>query len=257
MFMHRLLVAGSCLLLAIAGTTAALSADDGTNGLSKPYRLKVIGASMADQLATGLRWEFQGDKSYIVTQSAKAATGLVRKDVYDWQARLEEILKGNKMDIVVVALGGNDRQNIFDNGRRLDRFTVLWRVQYLRRLEKFMRTLTANVPVVYWVGLPMVRSAQGTKDFARLNSYFRDVGGPLGITYLDIYGRFANKGKYAAFGRTLAGSRRRLRKKDGVHFTMAGARKLGKIVGDMIRVDLKARQSRASSKASGLRSAKR
>jgi hypothetical protein len=246
------------LSLVLLSANSVLGAGTSADEITKPYRMKVIGASMADQLATGLRWEFKGDKSFRISQSAKAATGLVRKDVFNWQAQLEEIVKDDKIDIVVVALGGNDRQSFFHKGRRLRRFSVLWRAEYLRRLDKFMRTLTSNVPVVYWVGLPIVRSQQATKDYDRLNGYFRDVGGPLGITYLDIYRRFADDaGRYTSFGKSLAGRKRRLRQKDGIHFTMAGARVLGKVVGDMIRADLKARKQKSKSVANELRSTQR
>lgn len=126
------------LLIGCFVTTNVLAAGQSKDEITKPYHLKVIGASMADQLATGLRWEFRGDKSFKISQDAKAATGLIRKDVYDWQAALEDIVNDDKIDIAVVAIGGNDRQSFFRNGRRLRRFSVLWRAEYFKRLQKFM-----------------------------------------------------------------------------------------------------------------------
>jgi hypothetical protein len=250
-----LLVATASMLAVVLGATSVVAAGKGVDEITKPYHMKVIGASMADQLATGLLWEFKGDKLFRISQSTKAATGLVRADVYNWQDQLEEIVKDDNIDIIVVALGGNDRQSFFHKRRRLRRFSVLWRAEYLRRLQKFMRTLTSNVPVVYWVGLPIVRSARATNDYNRLNRYFRDVGGPLGVRYLDIYDKFANEaGKYTSYGKSLAGRKRRLRQRDGVHFTMAGARVLGKVVGDLIRADLNARKLGSKNAANDLRS---
>jgi hypothetical protein len=219
-----------------------MSASERSTLMSKPYRLKVIGASLADQLATGLRWEFGESGDFIVSHEAKPGTGLVRTDVYDWQAAVEQIVKDDKIDIVVVALGGNDRQSFFHNGRRLSRFSETWRMQYYRRLQRFMRTLTDNVPVVYWVSLPKAESPEMSDDFAKLNSYVREVGTPLGIKYIDIYGRFADgQGNYSSFGNSLTGERTQLRQEDGIHFTMAGARKLGHIVSKIILADLQAR----------------
>jgi len=229
------------LSLAVAGTASAAGASERDNHLfpGEKKSLYVIGASFADNVATGMRWALRGDPTVKVGIETKPATGLVRRDVYDWQKVVDELTSERDIDVAIVALGGNDRQSMFADGKRLERFSIVWRVEYIKRVEAFMKMLATRVDRVYWVGLPVVRSSRMTKDYARLNQYFQDVGDPLGIRFIPIWEHFAREdGQYTAYGEDADGRRRRLRKGDGIHFNMSGAKTLAHYVLSQIRKDL-------------------
>jgi hypothetical protein len=212
----------------------------------KTYNVFVIGASMADQLATGLKWSLRKDPNLQISVRAKAATGLVRDDVHDWLKAARNLVAEEDIHIAIVALGGNDRQDFFANGRRIKRFSTLWRAEYMKRAALFMNILKQDGAAIYWVGLPIVRSKRMTKDYMLINTYLRDLAKENGIKFIDIATKFRGRnGGYTAFGKDLNNRQRRIRDKDGIHFNMAGARVLGEYVSGTIRQDLKAARQRS------------
>ena len=230
-------------LAVLFSCSAQAAGADGTGHLfpGEKKTLYVIGASFADNVATGMRWVLRDDPTVKVGIETKPATGLVRRDVYDWQKVVTELTEERDIDVAVVALGGNDRQQMYADGKRLDRFSLLWRVEYLKRVEAFMKQLASKVDRIYWVGLPVVRSTRMSEDFARLNSYFEEVGKPLGIRFIDIRDRFArDDGSYSAYGLDSNGNRRNLRNGDGIHFNMTGAKTLAAFIVEKMRQDLRA-----------------
>ncbi len=246
---RSLIAAAMAALLSAQLTTAATAAgaDNDETANARPLKVHVLGASLADNLATGLKWRLRNDKRFVLTESTKPATGLIRRDVYDWQARLERILARNEIDIALVAIGGNDRQSFFQNNKRLRRFSPEWREVYRKRLAMFMSTLKAKVPVVYWVGLPIVSSKQTAEDFQDLNKMISAVAKEHDVRFIDIYDDFKSEdGGYSSYGVALSGRRSRLRQKDGIHFTMAGALRLGDAIADRVISDLEANGTKAA-----------
>ncbi|MCW5774482.1 MAG: DUF459 domain-containing protein, partial [Rhodospirillaceae bacterium] len=84
---------------------------------------------------------------------------------------------------------------------------------------------------VYWIGLPPVRSAVMSRDYRMLNAIYRAQAAKHGFIYVDIGPAFSDaKGGYTSFGRSVDGVKRRLRKRDGKHFSLAGERLLAEVV---------------------------
>lgn len=207
----------------------------------QPYRLYVFGDSFAANLADGLKWALRGRKDVSVVKRTKAATGLVRDDVYDWMDVIRNALNRREPQIVVIAMGGNDRQDMRVKGRRLERFSEPWRTEYRKRVDELLSLLSESDAAVYWVGLPAVRSTQMTRDYRRFNTYFREATHRHGMVFVGIDELFAGEnGSYTAYGKALDGRVRRLRDGDGIHMTMAGSQKLGEFVARRIRTDLQA-----------------
>ena len=65
--------------------------------------------------------------------------------------------------MVVVSLGGNDRQDFSFNGRSVERFSDDWWIEYMRRVEQVMMSLKRGSRTVYWLGIPIVRSDRMTQ----------------------------------------------------------------------------------------------
>jgi len=214
------------------------------------YRLFVLGDSLATNLADGLMWALRDVQDVQVVKRTRAATRLVRNDVLNWTRSVAKLLGDEEVDIAVIAIGGNDRQDIRVGGRRYARFTEPWRTAYRRRVERFMRAFDKRA-AVYWVGLPPVRSRQMSRDYRRLNAYYRDLARKHGIKFIDVFDRFSGASSgYTAYGKGLDGATERLRDGDGVHFTLVGARMLGRLVAEEIRRDLRAaRAARSGSPA--------
>lgn len=207
-----------------AGTLALLQS-------SQQLRIGVVGDSMAADLGDGMQKLLRDRDTVKVIRFAKPATGLMRDDVYNWQNALKGFISKTKLDAIVVMIGGNDRQSIWLNGRRLPRGSKAWLAEYERRVARFMVLLAQADAKVYWVGLPVVRSEWMSRDYKGLNKIFHAHARKHGFTYVSTWENFVDgSGGYSSFGRSLNGVKRRLRKEDGMHFTTDGELLLADIV---------------------------
>jgi len=242
----RVVTAGACVLLSGLLALSAVSSPAMAQGPSqaalrgllateRPLRVGVIGDSLATDLWYGLSRVLRSQKRIEVVRFARPATGLVRDDVYDWYEALRGFVARNRFDVVAVMIGGNDRQSVYVEGKRLERFTGPWMNFYGERVSRFMDIVAASGATVHWVGLPPVRSDQMTRDYERLNEVYRAQAARNGFGYVSVWEDFSDQaGNYSSFGHTVAGERRRLRMKDGLHFTNEGQTRLGQIVAGAI-----------------------
>jgi hypothetical protein len=199
----------------------------------------VIGDSLADQLAKGLTDVLDDRPDIAVVDDAKADTGLVRTDFYDWNKAVADLLAANaQIDAVVVLVGSNDRQTIRDGDTRLDPQSEEWEAAYAKRIDALLAPLKARGIKIFWVGLPPMRSDDLSAGMVRLNSLYRRQVAEAGGIYVDIWDGFVNgDGSYAASGTGLDGQPARLRRPDGVHFSDEGARIAAHFLeGDLRRV---------------------
>ncbi len=189
---------------------------------AEPRHLTVVGDSIATGLYFGLRDAKGKNKSVTVVRHTRGATGLAAQGHYDWLAAARRIKRIDRPRFVVIAMGGNDRQDIIKGGKRLRRFTKGWWIEYTRRVDRFMQTLAAGRTRAYWVGLPTVRHEKMSRDYTKLNAVYERLARKHGITFIDIYALTAVAGGSL--------SPKPLRKADGIHFTSFGNYTLGRII---------------------------
>ncbi|MCG8558382.1 MAG: DUF459 domain-containing protein, partial [Hyphomicrobiales bacterium] len=97
---------------------------------------------------------------------------------------------------------------------------------------------------IYWVGLPIMRSKTHNQNMQVMNEIFREKAFLNGVKFIDTFNGFADQfGRYSAYGPDLSGQIRKLRARDGVHFTMRGYRKLAHFVEREIRRDMRTAKS--------------
>lgn len=206
---------------------------------SSKRRIAVIGDSLAFELWKGLTETHRGSGRYEFLKFSRVSTGLVRRDVYNWNNKVRDIVAGTRFDMALVIIGGNDRQSMWVNKRRLQRFTKPWYRVYSRRADAFMKTLRRSGKPVYWVGLPIVRPSAMRRDYRRLNRVYKRVAAKNGVHYISSWRVFADShGRYTGFGRDKDGARRRMRDNDGLHFSPYGRLKFGRFVFRRIRREL-------------------
>jgi uncharacterized protein len=189
----------------------------------------VLGDSLSELLAQGLKEQLADKPELGVIKRGRSSSGLVRDDYHDWSKVLREIVSGtDKIDMLVMMVGSNDRQALRDATGNHEFMSERWREIYTNRIEDILSIARDKRLPLAWVGMPVMQSARLTADMLAINEIVRDRVSKGGFAYVDVWEGFATEqGQYAAMGPDINGESVRLRTADGVHFTKAGARKLG------------------------------
>lgn len=193
-------------------------------------RILVLGDFFAISLAQGLAESFAQDRTVAVNSSTNAASGFVRYDTFNWEAHLRAVLAdaelGGRADLIVVMMGGNDRQ-FFRTPERIGLDTKAWLSQYEANVDAFAEKLAATRRPVIWVGMPPVRGPKTSAHLAVLTGIFKSEAEEIGARYVDIWDAFADeKGVYDENGPDINGQQTQLRRGDGFGLTTAGREKL-------------------------------
>jgi hypothetical protein len=136
-------------------------------------RVLLIGDSFVRQsFGRGLERELSG-AGFSVLRRGKGSSGLARPDFFDWWSEGARLVAAHDPEVVIVMMGGNDGQHLFDPDRRLrvrwgeDE----WEEQYAARIESFLDALGAGSRTVLWVELPPMRG----RRFERKVEYIRGI----------------------------------------------------------------------------------
>jgi uncharacterized protein len=204
------------------------------------YFVAVLGDSLAQMLAQGLTEAFENRPEVAILRKAKADSGLVRDDFFDWiKATQDMLVSGEKINFAVMLIGSNDRQSLRDANGSYESRSPEWQATYTQRIETIAAMFRDKKIPLVWVGLPILKSERLSEDALAFNEFYRAYAEKAGATYIDIWEAFADEaGQYSAVGPDINGQTVRLRAADGVHFTKAGARKLAHFVEPEIRRDL-------------------
>lgn len=199
-------------------------------------RLLVIGDGLSIDLAKALDRFYAEDPQLKIVAAGVGSSGFVRDDYYDWNAAIAKRISADDFDLVVVAIGTNDRQVLRTNNGVFDPLTDKWRAAYRDRIGRFVAQLRAvNKPVI-WVGLPPMRSGSYSSAMSQISSIHRLMAYEYGAEFVDIYERFVDEGgNYTAYGPDLNGQNAQMRKGDGIHFTSRGNDKLAFFVDKSVR----------------------
>ncbi len=202
--------------------------------LDRIMNVVILGDSLGDGLWAGLYRELKGDPRFNITKRSKVSTGFVRRDYFDWNAEVEKVLAEEQVDIAVVMIGTNDRQVLVDDqGHRHRLRAPGWEAAYKERVDQFTRSLKDRGVLVYWVGLPVMRSPRFGGDMRYFNTIYEERAAANGVPFIPTWNDLANaSGAYQAYGPDTNGRRRLLRADDGIHFTLAGYRVLASVVAD-------------------------
>jgi hypothetical protein len=191
-------------------------------------KILIVGDYVADSLAWGLDQELANEPKLAVINRSNAGSGLVRQDYYDWNKTLPELLNQEKPDVVVVALGSNDRQQLRQGNERFAIRSAEWEKAYLARVDSLVETLKVFGRPFFWVGAPPVRNEAVSADMAYLDTLFKVRVEAAGGSFVDIWNGFADpSGTFLSTGADAEGRVRPLRTGDGINFTPAGQMKLG------------------------------
>ncbi|MGX1789438.1 SGNH/GDSL hydrolase family protein [Bosea sp. NPDC055332] len=201
------------------------------------HHVLVIGDTLAGQIAEGLEDSLEDRADVAVVNKAKADSGLVRTDFYDWPKATGELLAADpKVMVGVVILGPNDRQVIREGEVTHEPLSERWLQLYKARIEAVASAFGARRVPLIWVGAPPMQNPRLSADLITLNDLFRKSVEAGGGQFVDLWGAYVDgENRYTATGPDVSGQIAKLRLGDGVHFTKAGARKAAHFIDVGIR----------------------
>jgi len=209
------------------------------------YQLRVVGGSLAVGLAKALVAELADEPGVKIASEVKWGASLADLRRFDLISRTRRLAAAADFQIAVVMVGSNDRRTLRTReGERYRLASTEWKANYGRRVDDLLRALKAEKAAVYVVGMPIMKGNERREDMQMVNTILRERAFRRGIRYIDTWSAFADQdGAYNRYGPDLSGKVRRLRNRDGIHFTAAGSQKLAHFVAKEIRRDLKVARS--------------
>ena len=154
----------------------------------------------------------------------KSGTGLARPEVFDWQSEYPAMLKDEKPNYIIVAIGANDGQGFVEDGVIYPFGSKGWETIYQHRVAAYLAMLEVDGATVIWVSLPPMKDDVFDARIAWINridySVVRSSPHAIWFSTQSIVGD--EKGKFRDFGE-VHGRTERLRQNDGIHLSDEGA----------------------------------
>jgi hypothetical protein len=206
----------------------------------RPLRIYVGGDSLVITPGYSLLRAMGGSKVYkpVGSVDGHVATGLERPDVYNWFERIQQVMRDDRPNVVVVAFGGNDDHSYMTglpSGVSIGSFAdPSWIREYRRRVAGLMDTVIRGGGFLVWLGLPITSSSSQTQRFELINRIaFEEANRrPHGAAYIDTHNLFADPktGGYTEYLRDAQGNLVDVRAPDGVHFQPAGGDIIARVI---------------------------
>jgi len=190
---------------------------------SDPVRVWVGGDSMAGELGWSLGPMLEKTKVFKPILYYKESSGICRWDFFDWGRQMETVMRTAKPNAVVMMMGTNDTQSVWDDGTWIAYGAAKWKTAYEKRVSDMMGTmLKGGARRVYWVGMPMMQESWRNSRMKLINKLIQNAAAENpGAAYVDAWALFVDSnGDYAANWRLA----------DGVHFTVEGQQRLARAV---------------------------
>ncbi|MDR1276433.1 MAG: DUF459 domain-containing protein [Candidatus Accumulibacter sp.] len=177
---------------------------------------------------------------------SKQSTGLAYPDFFNWPRQIKKALHENpEIKLMVVFLGPNDPWDFpHERGKPYLKFkSEVWESAYRARIREVLEIARENGTRVFWLEVPCMRRRELDARMVYLNGLFSDEvkkSGEFFLTTGKILG--CDNGQFSSFMDS-NGKRKKSRIDDGVHFTIAGQRKIADEILSFIHADPRARVS--------------
>jgi hypothetical protein len=203
------------------------------------YQVFVFGDSLGAGVWAGLGRMSVGDNRVKFNGRYKESSGFARPDRYDWNGAIEKLLEAKPVDIAIVMLGSNDRQEFRGPGGKFKFGSEDWVNSYSAVLDRFIGQLKAKNVAIYWIGQPPMNEPSYDASVKFISDLQKKRAQLTGVRFIDIRRAFSDdKGQFSWNGPDVDGAVRRMRAKDGVHFYKRGNNKIATLVLKQMNQDL-------------------
>lgn len=226
----KTLIRLTALLAALTFSATALAADGAdrcpTNVKGEPKIYGIGGSTMGSVLGPMLQKVLK-KHGIKFNRWGKASSGLARPDFHDWPATAPKMMDKHKPDIVVISLGTNDYQALYEKGNWVTQEDERWEKLYGERVDALLEAVAGKDKqrLVIWSGPyafegknAVVRAPIVNRIMRERVEAFAKAGGKA--IFHDAYAATSDNGKPLDHAE-LPGKKGKteIRQKDGVHLT--------------------------------------
>lgn len=192
--------------------------------LSRRYTVMFAGDSfMEDMILAVQRTWYNKDPNVQFMSVAKHSTGLCVSTKWNWPKKLEGFVQKHKPDVVLIFMGANDLQSIFDGERKYAFTSPAWKQRYVEIAESMIDAVRKGGAVPIWIGLPIMGIEPYSKWVPLVSQLQREASRNKGVDYIETTPILGDaQGQYQVFKTTPEGEQVRLRKADKYHVAFAG-----------------------------------
>ncbi len=186
----------------------------------RPLNVWAGGDSMSGGPVYGFRQLIQDDERFRFTEEIHISTGVVTDWFFDWVDHMVNEVAEGPYDVIVLAMGANDKQRFREHPDSVGDDD--WSQRYQQRVHDIVAAAARPGRLVIWVGLPPL----GTRYLSDLPGLVNPLAAEAvadvpGAIFVDAFETMAVDGGYA---RRLGPDHdnRTIRTTDGVHYTLYG-----------------------------------
>lgn len=207
------------------------TADDLAPYLAADERFLFIGDSLMQGVAPSIRRVLCGQLKRSCEDLSKPSTGMSQKGFHDWPAVVKDKFSSTRYTALFVFMGANDPWDFIDQKRRIRFDSEEWTEVYGQRVANIIRTAVESDAEVYWIGLPNMKPSRLARGMVVQNQIFSTLVREAGGVFIDTRG-IVDDGTdvYSRAIRLPDGRELVVRQDDGVHFTVAGQKRIGAAV---------------------------
>ncbi len=157
---------------------------------------------------------------------AKAASGLVQPEIFNWFEYLPQQIKALKPDMTVATFGANDGLGFTGVAGAEEFGSPAWLAEYRRRVAGVIDLITAKGGRLVFLSLPIPRDPALGRRWQQMNAIQQSEAAkrPELVAWVDLYKELADKkGQYADYLPDASGAQQRARSSDGIHYEPHGA----------------------------------
>lgn len=215
------------------GSFAAPASAEGESIPTPDTPILMIGDSMMRLLGHEMEKTFKKAGIQPAVSFSSLGSGLVRPSVFNWNAKIDELIAEHKPATVFVAIGTNDRQAIETEGGGLIRYENVdeWRAAYSKCIGGVMdRLIAGGAKRIIWMLLPYMNETATQEHATLVNEIAREQAAAESrkdiVTLLDLGAMLSTRaGKFSRYvtdrktGATIT-----VRDPDGVHLSVEGGK---------------------------------
>jgi hypothetical protein len=194
--------------------------------------IQLVDRQLAARLERGGRVRVRSD--------ARISTGISKPLLLDWPRHARAQARRIRPRVTVVFLGANDGFDMRTPSHRLARCCGdAWVREYARRAGTMMAAYArGDAGRVYWLLMPQARAGFFRRVYPRVNGALRLAArrAARGVRLIALNHVFTPHGRYRDTMRW-RGRRYRVRQRDGIHLSQAGAAIAASVVTGAIRAD--------------------